>query len=283
MGEKTGITWCHHTFNPWWVCTNVSRGCDRCYAEDLAHRLGLAWGKDAPRLFFNEKHWGEPLKWNQKAVEAKARRRVFCGSMCDILDTWTGGQPLFSGKNAEPWWMSGPPALRVYGLDMAVVKASGTWLDAARQLLWALIEATPQLDWLLLTKRPQSYASMLPQRWLQQPRRNVWIMTTVESPEYLWRLETIAKIPAAVHGVSWEPALAYVDFKPFAQVPNLWVIGGGESCAGCRPFDLAWARLVRNDCRVIGVPYFLKQLGGHPDKRSNPALWPKDLRVQEFP
>ena len=280
MGENSAISWTHNTFNPWWICTNVSPGCDRCYAEIFAHRQGYCWGPDAPRLFFGEKHWGEPLKWNRKALEAGERRRVFCASMADILDSWDG-QPIFSGVGAEQWWTDVPPALKVYGIDPRKVG----WLKAARELLWALVEATPQLDWLLLTKRPQDYRRMLPERWLEQPRRNVWLMTTIESREYLWRLDYLAKIPAVVHGVSWEPALSYVDFRPYtATLPHsLWVIGGGESGPGCRPFDLRWARDVRDDLARTGTPFFLKQLGGFPDKRDRPEEWPADLRVQEFP
>ena len=278
MGENSKISWTHHSFNPWWGCTNVSPACDLCYAEDTSNRWGFkVWGKDAPRRFFGEKHWGEPLKWNEKARKAGERRRVFCGSMCDILEEWDG-TPLLDGKGVREWWTEAPPAIKTYGLD-----PRADWLHAARELLWALIKSTPWLDWLLLSKRPQNYFKMLPRRWRENPQHNVWIMTTVESPEYLWRLDAIAKIRAVVHGVSWEPGLAYVDFKPYAHVYNLWVIAGGESCAGCRPFDLGAARSILSDCREIGARFFMKQLGGHPFKQDDPALWPEDLRIQEFP
>jgi protein gp37 len=269
MGEATGISWCHSTFNPWWGCTPISPGCDRCYAEIFAHRMGLEWGKDAPRRFFGEKHWREPLRWNKKAGEAGERWRVFCGSMCDILDNWYG-KPIFGSDKDRDYW------------DREVYGRVGKWLSTARLKLWDLIEVTPNLDWLLVSKRPQNYPQMLPDRWIQPPR-NLWLMTTVESPEYLWRLKSLAQVPAVVHGVSWEPGLAYVDFKPYADIHNLWVIGGGESCPGARPFELDWARRVRDDCREIEVPFFLKQLGGYPDKRDNPTLWPSDLQVQQFP
>lgn len=239
MGETTKIAWAGATWNPWWGCTEVSDGCNHCYAEGFANRLALdVWGKHSPRRFFGEKHWNEPLRWSA--------RRVFCASMCDILEDRRD-------------------------------------LDSSRERLWKLIESTPQLTWMLLTKRPQNYSRMLPSWWLDSPLPNVWIMTTVESPEHLWRLREIAKIRAVVHGVSWEPGLAYVDFKPFSDVNGLWVIGGGESGVGCRPFDLEWARRVRDDCRQSGRAYFLKQLGGHPFKQDDPSLWPSDLRVQEFP
>jgi hypothetical protein len=246
---------------------------------ELAHRLGYDWNQNAPRLFFGEKHWREPLRWNQRAQSQGERERVFCGSMCDILDTWQG-EIIYSGappaqERARKWWGTGWP--QAWG-------ARPVNLNLARELLWELIDATYWLDWLLLTKRPQDYRKMLPRRWLKNPRPNVWIMTTVESREYLWRLDAIAAIPAVVHGVSWEPALGYINFIPYAQrMPSLWVIGGGESCAGCRPFDPNWARLVREDLAPTHTPFFLKQLGGHPDKQDKPARWPPDLRVQQFP
>jgi protein gp37 len=281
MGENSKISWTHDTFNPWWVCTNISPGCDHCYAEMFAHRMGYAWGKDAPRLLFGEKHWNEPYRWARAAKATGERRRVFCASMADILDTWTG-DPIFSGDKASPWYFGNNFPL---ALDMKTVAKNGTWLNVLRELLWAMIEGLSELDWLLLTKRPQGYRHMLPQRWVKNGcPPNVWLMTTVESREYAWRIDEIAKIPAVVHGVSWEPALGYVDFRPYAKrVPTLWVIGGGESGPGCRPFNPEWTRRVARDLASTKTPYFLKQLGGWPDKRDNPALWESGLAVQQFP
>ena len=78
MGVDTAISWTDHTFNPWWGCTNVSPGCDHCYAETFAKRTGHdVWGKTAGRRFFGDKHWAEPLKWEG---------RVFCASMADVFE-----------------------------------------------------------------------------------------------------------------------------------------------------------------------------------------------------
>lgn len=293
MGQNSKISWTHHTFNPWWGCTNVSPGCDRCYAEIFSKRTGHSlWGKDVTRLFFGEAHWREPLKWDTKSKEiVKAggeRQRVFCASMADVLDTWEG-EPTFSGKGAREWWTEANVLSMQEPLRLA---KKGRWLDAARHLLWNLIEVTPFLDWLVLTKRPQDFRKMLAPHWLTEPRRNVWLMTTVESPAYVWRLNELVKVPAIVHGVSWEPGLDYVDFKPWCHPsfrnglpgPDLdWVIAGGESGPGARPFDLAWARRVRDDCTASMTAFYMKQLGGHPDKRDFSGLWPTDLRIQQFP
>jgi protein gp37 len=268
VGEHTKISWTNHTFNSWWVCTKVSPGCDHCYAEAWARRMGYEWGKTAPRRFFGKKHWNEPLRWNEKAKREGVRQRVLCGSMCDVLDTWRG-TPIF------------PDSMRDWETWKLIVGGDG-WLGVARYRLWQLIDNTRSLDWLLLTKRPENYKSMLPRHWFN---RNMWIGTTVESPEYLWRAKAIATVPAVVHFISWEPGLAYVDFRQVCadRAKNWWVIGGGESGPDCRPFDLHAARRVRNDCREVGARFFLKQLGGHPDKQDDPTAWPNDLRIQEFP
>ena len=119
MSERTAIGWCDHTFNPWWGCQRVSDGCARCYAEAMAKRTGNpVWGPGA-RRFFGEKHWQEPVRWNAAAERLSVRRRVFCGSMCDVFED----RPDL----VEP-----------------------------RGRLWRLIRATPHLDWLLLTKRPEN-------------------------------------------------------------------------------------------------------------------------------
>lgn len=91
MAEHSAIEWTTHTFNPWWGCVKVSPACDHCYAESLAKRTGnQVWGKDAPRRFFGEKHWAEPLKWNRDAEKAGERARVFCASMADVMESADG-------------------------------------------------------------------------------------------------------------------------------------------------------------------------------------------------
>lgn len=177
MGESTSIAWCNHTFNPWWGCTRVSPGCEHCYAEAFAKRCGIRWGPRAERKLFGEKHWAEPVKWNRLALRDDVRRRVFCAPMADVFED-------------RP--------------DLAVERAK----------LWALIEATPSLDWLLLTKRPENWRRMVPPSWLTEPRPNVWALTTAEDQERAdQRIQQLLQIPAVVRGVSYEPALGPVDFS----------------------------------------------------------------------
>jgi len=87
MAKDSKIEWTHHTFNPWWGCAKVSPACTHCYAEAWAKRVGSAvWGKEAPRRFFGETHWKEPLRWQREALAEGTRKRVFCASMADVFE-----------------------------------------------------------------------------------------------------------------------------------------------------------------------------------------------------
>ncbi len=178
------------------------------------------------------------MAWNARAAREGKRLRVFCASMADV----------FEDRHD---------------------------LDDDRERLWALIETTPWLDWQLLTKRPENIVTMLPDEWLKSPRPHVWLGTTCENQKYAEiRLPHLLAVNAAVHFVSYEPALGPVDFTPWMDhecgdpphwsCPNQidWVIAGGESGPSRRAPDLDWFRSVRDDCKAYGVPYFFKQVGG---------------------
>lgn len=224
------IEWTDHTFNPWWGCVNVSPACDHCYAERFANRRTRTreplWGKDAVRLISGDDYGEAPLKWNRSAQLHGLRQRVFCGSMCDVMERRDD-------------------------------------LDAPRQRLFDLIEATPHLIWMLLTKRPQEYRKFLPQAWLQSPQPNVWLMTTVERADYLWRIDEELKAPAVVHGISVEPMLGPMKLpEHFLRLGNrAWVIAGGESGHHPRPTRVEWLQDLRDQCVAAGVPFFFKQWG----------------------
>lgn len=249
MGKTTEILWCDHTFNPWWGCTKISEGCANCYADSFSNRLGLKiWGADADRRFFGDAHWEEPLKWDRAARKAGIRRKVFCGSMCDVMEDHGD-------------------------------------LQHSRVRLYNLIDDTPNLDWLLLTKRPQNFRRFLPATWLERTRPNVWGMTTVESAEYLWRVTALLSTPFVLRGLSMEPLLGPVDLtrvgsgtRPDGSVgKNVlqavergtamqhldWVIVGGESGHGARPMSPAWAQSLRDQCVAARVAFFFKQWGEH--------------------
>jgi protein gp37 len=130
--------------------------------------------------------------------------------------------------------------------------------------LWALIEATPHLRWLLLTKRPERITGLVPALWLEKPRANVWYGTSVESEEFTNRIDDLRRVPAAVRFLSVEPLLGPIPDLPLVGIH--WVIVGGESGGGARPMEAVWARQIRDRCIKHCVPFFFKQWGQHDAK-----------------
>lgn len=236
MSDNSKISWTHHTFNPWWGCVEVSAECDRCYAREWSARLGNdVWGATAPRRFFGERHWNEPLRWNRRAKDAGTRRRVFCASMADIAET-----------HRDP--------------------ATMARMNADRRHLAHLIEATDHLDWLLLTKRPQDLIKLFPQ-WADGFPLNVWVLVTVGLASSSWRLDVLCDElpPAVVKGVSYGPALGPVSFTPWFARGLSWVIAEGESNLSkielARPSHPSWFRQNLEECLRARVPYHFKQWG----------------------
>ena len=229
MAKNSPIEWTHHTFNPWWGCVRVSPGCKNCYAEAWAKRVGLdLWGAKAPRRFFSDAHWKEPIRWNLEAAREGTRRRVFCASMADAFERRTE-------------------------------------LNSWRERLWTLIGETPWLDWLLLTKRPERIADVVP--WTNAWPANVWLGTTAENQHWAnKRLPELVRHPAAVLFVSAEPLLGSLDLQPWLgsgkdQRRVSWVIAGGESGAKARPMNPDWARDLRDQCAAAGTKFHFKQWG----------------------
>ena len=237
MAENSKIEWTDHTFNPWMGCQKVSAGCDHCYAETLMdHRYGkVQWGPNGERKRTSPANWRKPLQW---AREANGKRpRVFCASLADVFD------------NKAP--------------------------AGARDDLFALIRATPELDWLLLTKRPENIGKMLPADW-GAGYPNVWLGTTCEDqPAYDRRWRVLRDIPARVRFISYEPAIGPLDLGIFAPWPD-WLICGGESGPGARHMPVDWAASVMSQCGRRGIAFFMKQMTG---KKPIPA----DLLVRQWP
>jgi protein gp37 len=241
MAENTKIEWATHTLNPWIGCQEMSPACDHCYARVMNERWGWVkgWGPHGERKRTSPDTWKKPLQWAKTARAMGTRPRVFCASLADVFD------------NQVP--------------------------VAWRTDLWNLILKTPELDWLLLTKRPQNIRKMLPSLWVQAgPFPNVWLGTTAEDQPHLeQRYRHLASVPAAVHFISYEPALGPLSLRDIYPVPD-WVICGGESGAGARMMDPQWARDLRDECATAGVAFFFKQMTG-----KKPI--PDDLMVRQFP
>jgi len=260
MAEKTGIAWEDSTFNPWVGCTKISPACDNCYAEKWGARFGYKWGPGQPRHRTSASTWRQPLLWNKKAAAdlgawehgkrmyhegwtdeqmaahgyvKPTRPRVFCGSLCDVFD------------NAVPQ----------------------EW----RNDLFRLIAATPNLDYLLLTKRIGNAERMIfntapyiPHDTVW-PFKNVWIGATICNREEMLRDGPKLKaVPAAKYFWSVEPMLGDLGEIPRELMPDQ-IIVGGETGKHARPMHPNWVRSLRDQCVDAGIPYFFKQWGEwHP-------------------
>lgn len=297
MAEQSKIQWTDNTFNPWRGCTKVSPGCAHCYAERGAARspavLGI-WGDAGTRVMASDAMWREPLKWQRRAEQTGSRERVFCASLADVFEAWDGGLQTSQGvaiwKRHDGSWTTSDHYTDTVRLT----------LSDARARLWDLIRRTPMLTWQVLTKRPENIARMLP----AGDYPNLWLGVTVENEDYRWRVDALAEarqqVRCPVGFVSAEPLLGPLTLG--AKLASIdWLIVGGESGGGARPFLLDWVRSLIAQCRAARVACFVKQLGRSPADtdaagtriplrlRSDPAHggdwfeWPSDLCVRQFP
>jgi protein gp37 len=241
MAENTEIEWADHTFNPWEGCQKVGPGCDHCYAETRNKRfaapkgqprVAVNWGPGAPRRRTSRTNWNKPRRW---AREAKAfyakhgrRQRVFCASLADVFD-----------NAVDPQW---------------------------RADLFRLIMDTPELDWLLLTKRIGNVEKMVLELGMLALAPNVWLGSTVVTQEEADRdvpklLETAEKLGVDIAFLSMEPLLGPVIIPPALLELLRWVIVGGESGDGARAMQAEWVRSLRDQCEAARVPFLFKQWG----------------------
>lgn len=292
MAENSHISWTDHTFNPWIGCTKVSAGCAHCYADrdnEYYKWNPAGWGPKAPRKRTSAANWKKSLIWDRdrwlecpgcgwrgsyKAIPVAldgsfmcptckrmdlqpARQRIFCASLSDVFD---------DHPSIDAQW---------------------------REDLWSLIEATPNLDWLLLTKRPEHVERFIPDRWTSYgywdlhhflPNtpplpRNIWLGITAEDQDNFdarWPILAglAARLCPSVLFVSAEPLLGSLDVSGWIDevdehdeddhvyVPGIdWVIAGGESGPPARPTHPDWVRSLRQQCACAEVPFHFKQWG----------------------
>jgi protein gp37 len=249
MGEQTNIEWADSTWNPWEGCQKVGPGCDHCYAEVRNQRFagGVNWGPGAPRRRTSAANWAKPIKWAREAeafAEQHGRRqRVFCASLADVFD-----------NAVDPAW---------------------------RNDLLNLILLTPELDWLLLTKRIGNVAALVEECGHPCLPRNVWLGATVVTQAEADRdIPKLLSVPATVRFLSMEPLLGPVRLAPYLDRHMLdagdtgmgemrpmrlaaidWVIVGGESGPGARPMHPEWAAALVQECVEAGTPVLFKQWG----------------------
>ncbi|HYH67435.1 MAG TPA: phage Gp37/Gp68 family protein [Urbifossiella sp.] len=242
VAANSAIEWTTHTFNPWEGCSKVSPGCAHCYAESRAGRYGSSkWGPNGTRVVRSEAYWRGPLKWNREAAWcgnpvckaaamgraggrcacglAVERPRVFVASLADVFEDWQGKMvdargerlyyPMNSWEDRRPW----VPISECGGEEKPIT------MGTVRKRLFDLIDATLNLDWLLLTKRPQNIWDLTPGTgWVDAEHRawpvreNVWFGTSVENQAAAdERIPHLMKVPAAVRFLSMEPLLGPVD------------------------------------------------------------------------
>lgn len=248
MAETSAIEWTDSTFNPWIGCTKVSPACDHCYAEvsTPSRTLHVVWGPKEERRRTSASNWNLPLRWNAQHDEFFAkhgrRRRVFCASLADVFD-----------NAVDPAW---------------------------RIDLFKLIADTPNLDWLLLTKRIGNVRTMCQSDGLMfdMLADRVWLGATIANQQEANRdIPKLLETPARVRFLSMEPLLGPVDLRkvPLPDGDSLgtaldsqctatgidWVIVGGESGTHARPMHPDWARGLRDQCAAAGVPFLFKQHG----------------------
>ncbi|MEU0837145.1 phage Gp37/Gp68 family protein [Streptomyces sp. NPDC005969] len=256
----TAIEWTEQTWNPTTGCDRISPGCDNCYALTMAKRLkGMGSAKYQTDGNPVTSGPGFGLATHPDTLDEPLRwrkpRKVFVNSMSDLFHARV------------------PVAFIVQ--------------------VWRTMQATPQHTYQILTKRPERLVRVLDHVYdaldLTEPLPNVWLGTSVESDKYVRRINALAQVRAAVRFVSAEPLLGPLPSADFTGID--WLIVGGESGPGARPFEPAWGAELIRASRATGTAPFVKQLGSVWARENNasdtkggkPADWPEDLRVREYP
>jgi len=235
MGTKTGIEWTDAVWNPMTGCTKISAGCDHCYAETVAQR----------------------------------RTRDIYLKQLPVKDTPDNRANPFAPRFWEdrlPDPLRWKKPLRIFVNSMSDVFHAQFSLEMIQAVFSTMVAA----DWhqfQLLTKRPERALRLAEE--LPWPE-NLWLGTSVENMDVARRVDDLRRTPAAVKFVSAEPLLGPVDDLDLAGID--WVIGGGESGAGARPCDPAWATGLRDHCLDAGVAFFWKQWGGFTAKAGGRLL-----------
>jgi protein gp37 len=273
--QNSNIEWTDHTWSPWLGCSKVSPGCKFCYITSTTpfRTRGIKHGD--PRQELSEDYWDQPLKWNKQMkcedcglVSPRWHKEAFT---CECPKCGSGL------SNVRP----------------RVFPSLCDWLDDQVPAEWLaeflkLIADTPNLDWLLLTKRPENWNERIcaaantlyleEDDALQQDLanwslgrltpQNVWIGVSVENQEMAEkRIPELIEIPAKVRFLSCEPLLGPLDLSYWLEDPVLplvdWVICGGESGTdrNIRAMHPEWARSLRDQCVASNVPFFFKQWG----------------------
>lgn len=310
MGN-TSIEWTDRTWNPTRGCSRISPGCVNCYAETIAARFSGPGGpfhlyadrskvgsKWTGKVGLIEEKLLEPLSWRKPC-------RVFVNSMSDLFHENLPDESIdrvFAVMALTPHITYQVLTKRAGRMREYLTKQL-VMTDRETEVL-AQAEHTGKIVWDSRGSERHNYFGCghvgdvsnrrVPPRW---PLPNVWLGVSVEDQQRAdERVEDLRNAPAAVRFISQEPQLESITYKSLKGLH--WIIIGGESGPGARPFDIAWARQTVQQCKAAGVPVFVKQLGRFPNgsgfpegfdyrkrdrKGGDMAEWPHDLRVREFP
>jgi len=241
MGQASQIEWTDATWNPVTGCTKVSAGCDHCYAHTLSHRLlrdvytrrlpvvDTAENREDP---FAVRTWPERL---DQPAGWREPRMIFVNSMSD----------LFHRDIPE---------------------------EFVREIFKVMLQENRHI-YQVLTKRP-SRALRFYRRHSDLFRggeipANIWIGTSVERQDVMYRARQLENVPASVRFLSCEPLLGPLEVSLSGIY---WVIVGGESGIRHRPMESEWVRSIRDQCVAAGVAFFFKQWGGRTPKAGGREL-----------
>ncbi len=247
MPDRSAIEWTDATWNPTTGCTQVSAGCDHCYAESMSRRLLATTYRSRLPVVDTAANRSDPFAvrlWPERLrvpVAWREPRRVFVNSMSD----------LFHRDVPD---------------------------DFARECFRVMLDVDRHV-YQVLTKRPARAARFVKRNAELFPNglpANVWIGTSVEDQSVDFRVRHLLDVPATVRFLSCEPLLGSLDLSGFVGGSGSgglhWVIVGGESGIGARPMAAAWARTLRDQCREARVPFFFKQWGGRTPKAGGREL-----------
>jgi protein gp37 len=222
----TSIEWTDATWNPVAGCTVISPGCTNCYAMRMAARL------DAMGM---EKYRGLTRKSGGRAV-------------------WTGKIRLDRKALGVPAGWRKPR--RIFVNSMSDLFHEGV---PARFIgeVWSAMRDTPQHTYQILTKRPDRMADVTASLPLL---KNVWLGTSVESADFLTRIDDLRRVKATVRFISFEPLLGSVAKCDLTNIH--WAIVGGESGPRSRPMREEWVSEIESACRKAKTAFFFKHWGG---------------------
>lgn len=289
MGQDSKIEWTHHTADLWHGCAKVHTGCKNCYAEKQAKRFGSdIWGVDKPRKQIKGV-FADLQKMHERAKAANEIHRVFVGSMMDIFE--------------DPMQVIDSKSTLIEKCDCYVCEGQFSTEHIRQWFFRSVVLNSPNLLFLLLTKRPQNIIKCIPHEWIDLPPANVMYGTSISDQSTANLMIPRLLMVPGMHFLSVEPQVGPISLRwaiwhdyndpskaevflvgkkqvrvrgQYDGVKGIdWIIQGGESGPLKRPFDLTWARSLRDECQEAGIPYFFKQID-----KIQPI--PEDLQMKQF-